>query len=229
MGNQDAPKAPAGWYPIEEGKPGERYWDGNSWTGEERGIPEQHLSPESLSLNRASTYKKTLFLAIGFFAALIFALTIILVVNNANSNSNASNLNKVDSDATVSCEKGSTCYNKKLASGEIEPDRSGSSDGVFGNGSSVVPAGFTDAGNGMSFKFIDGTCSYFKCSYVQIYSDSSCSNVYVEANTIDDNGTIFGMTNDMIGAMNPGDSAVAELNVLEDGATGVKLTKIQCY
>lgn len=51
MGNQDAPKAPAGWYPIEEGKPGERYWDGNAWTGDLRGINEQAFQ----STNKGTT------------------------------------------------------------------------------------------------------------------------------------------------------------------------------
>lgn len=40
MGNQDAPQAPAGWYPIDTVQPGERYWDGKEWTGETRGDSE---------------------------------------------------------------------------------------------------------------------------------------------------------------------------------------------
>lgn len=27
---------PPGWYPDPDGKPGEKYWDGNSWTKESR-------------------------------------------------------------------------------------------------------------------------------------------------------------------------------------------------
>jgi hypothetical protein len=36
MGNDDAPNAPAGWYPIETGEPGERHWDGVAWDGNTR-------------------------------------------------------------------------------------------------------------------------------------------------------------------------------------------------
>jgi hypothetical protein len=32
----DAPKATAGWYPLQDGLLGERYWDGENWTGDVR-------------------------------------------------------------------------------------------------------------------------------------------------------------------------------------------------
>ena len=48
MGNSDAPKAPAGWYPIEEGQQGERYWDGDSWNGKTRGVPSEKLDVDQI-------------------------------------------------------------------------------------------------------------------------------------------------------------------------------------
>lgn len=38
MANDDIPSAPPGWYPMPGSETGERYWDGNSWSGEARGI-----------------------------------------------------------------------------------------------------------------------------------------------------------------------------------------------
>lgn len=75
MGNQDAPMAPAGWYPIDSGQPGERYWDGSKWTGELRGLPkidaEEKHAPKKI--------KKIWFLVLGGIAAIVLVVSALTV------------------------------------------------------------------------------------------------------------------------------------------------------
>lgn len=332
MGNQDGPKAPAGWYSTSDSEPGERYWDGNSWTEEYRGLrkpePETEPVPEEKPKKEKATSAKgwlwSLSILVVFFIVLAFAIpagtkdaintdkaacellsTEIAKVNEKNygSVSAISSQNQLDelakSAKLASLNPDPFGFDQgnardSLLMGQLEDfattftfssDLSEASSGNIAPGhepgtslyrsyqklqlavsrcgelgfqlenstfnfdvplqelapkevaqkpqqqvnSQVIPEDFTDAGNGMSYKFIDGTCSYLHCAYVQIYADTSCSSVYVEANSINADGVILGMTNDMIGVMNPGDSAVATLNILEDAATGVRLTKVLCY
>lgn len=67
MGNTDAPKAPAGWYPLDGESDGERYWDGTSWTGETRNL-DPAPSPVKGS---AKSRKLTLQIALGAAIALV--------------------------------------------------------------------------------------------------------------------------------------------------------------
>jgi hypothetical protein len=75
MGNQDAPKAPAGWYPIEAGKPGERYWDGKAWTGETRGLPVLKSETNSQNDSKKRFTKRTI-VTISLSAICVFALIV---------------------------------------------------------------------------------------------------------------------------------------------------------
>lgn len=73
MGNQDAPKAPAGWYPIGADEIGERYWDGQAWTGETKSLQDDSVSSkENLDKNPK---KKTLIIlgSLALPAALFFS------------------------------------------------------------------------------------------------------------------------------------------------------------
>lgn len=87
MGNSDAPKAPAGWYPIGEGRPGERYWDGSVWSGKTRGIVETN-SPASNTENTKPSKppRKKLLLFSGSAFLLIVAIVVsIFFVSQPNT------------------------------------------------------------------------------------------------------------------------------------------------
>ena len=208
MGNQDAPKAPAGWYSIEEGKPGERYWDGNAWSGETRGI----VIPKS-SADKPEEFETTKKNQSGWWVAV--GVLIVIAIFFAASGGKG-----VETDAQKQ---------ERIKKAAIELLAKQKVDAAAAEAAKpVVPDGFTYLGDGMSWLWLDGHCSYVKCAHFQIYSDSECSTVYVEGNSEDASGLIYGLTNDMIGVMHPGDSAIAELPVLEQGATAVRITKIIC-
>lgn len=328
MGENEAPKAPAGWYPVSDSESGERFWNGEEWTDQYRGMPEIVENKEEKP--HKATSKKGWLVSFAVFLVFSIILFTSIFINLSNNdglktdqeacNMLSDSIAKVNeqnyqSVSAISSQNQLDQLGDVALLGSQNPDPFGLSqgakrddllmeqlldfsqtftfssdlveakDGTFEPGHepgtslyrsyqklqlavarcselgfplenptfnfevpleelqpkkvapqpqpqvnlNVIPEGFTDAGNGMSYKFIDGTCSYFSCAYVQIYADNTCSNVYVEANTVNADGVILGMTNDMIGAMNPGDSAVATLNILEDAATAVSLTKVQCY
>lgn len=78
MGIDNAPKAPAGWYPMPSGKSGEQYWDGESWTGELRGQIED--TPKNLG---SSKPKKKLVITISAVAlAVIVSIITVIAIQN---------------------------------------------------------------------------------------------------------------------------------------------------
>lgn len=315
MGNQDAPKAPAGWYPIEEGKPGERYWTGVRWSGKTRGVPETSTNPtpkgiaelpkyeslgvprnKSSEINLKSLLTKTaslpfwwrlLFIVCAsillgllgywvrfftyFFLVLVFVFFVWLGFATFTSKPSkpkskilrivvfllvpflvfggllaggavsyfgqaayqeqqlqaekAAAQKAADDQAAAEEAARVKAENEKLAAEQAAAAAAAQAAARKAR----VPEGFTDANNGLAYTFIDGTCGYISCAYVQIYAYQPCSSVYIEANTVDDSGLIYGMTNDLLGSMQKGDSAVATLHVIENGATAVKITKLECH
>jgi len=95
---------------------------------------------------------------------------------------------------------------------------------------SQIPQGFTDAGTGVAYRFVpDPKCDYLKCSQLEIFAQTDCAvSVYVQANIIDDSGTIYGYTNDLLGPMRAGEHGIATLTVANKFATGVKLSEVTC-
>ncbi|MFE6967005.1 hypothetical protein ACFVAJ_17975 [Agromyces sp. NPDC057679] len=94
---------------------------------------------------------------------------------------------------------------------------------------SILP-GFKDAGNGLAYKFVDDAqCDYLSCVQVELYAYGDCpTSVYLEGSTIDGAGTVYGMTNDLLGPLRSGDTAIATLTIVDDAATGVRLNEITC-
>ena len=72
MSDKDVPIAPVGWYPNKSGQPGERFWDGTGWTGEQRGLPAEGKASEIQTRTRgqwaflASLVGGALLLPLGF-------------------------------------------------------------------------------------------------------------------------------------------------------------------
>lgn len=89
----DAPKAPAGWYPKDDGEQGQRYWDGQSWTGQEKGTrPPRKPVVDSLRAfrTRFQSIQPAGRIAIGLIAVLVVSLVVgISVTNGSKSTSTA--------------------------------------------------------------------------------------------------------------------------------------------
>jgi hypothetical protein len=94
-----------------------------------------------------------------------------------------------------------------------------------------IPAGYSDAGNGIATKFVDGRpCSYGVCSWVEVYAYADCPNsVYIEANIFNADEVVIDYTNGTLAQLLTGQTGLIELNTLTDGAAQVKLTEIDCY
>jgi hypothetical protein len=89
---------------------------------------------------------------------------------------------------------------------------------------------YSDFGTGVEFRFVDGQCDLLKCSHVELLAYQNCpNNVYIEGNALDSNGVIYGIVNDVLGAMKTGDRAIATLTITDKEATVVRVTGIDCY
>lgn len=100
-----------------------------------------------------------------------------------------------------------------------------------------IPDGYTDAGNGVAYRWAEhGTelvdCSYYdSCVGVIVYAYDGCpSGGYIEANALDANGTIVTFANDLIPTMYPGNEYFSLLGTIGYGsALSYRLTTIDCY
>jgi hypothetical protein len=103
MGNNDAPKAPKGWYPIAENAKGERYWTGNEWSGEVRGLDvnETTKDAEQSDKQKVNLVRNNL-LKFWIPGLLVLGLLIALVVSNSNSPSvSSAEPKRVSGDITI--------------------------------------------------------------------------------------------------------------------------------
>ena len=327
MGFNDAPNAPAGWYPNGEGLPGERYWDGESWNGTTRGISAPAAETTGETPQKATSLK-------GWLASLAIVVVVVVVlvllipslkekpfittdaeacsaISDAIGAVNAKNYGSVGaiteknsteissiaksaragagtgiyegtgnkatsvslvqqlSDFAESMTFGSDLIHASFGNTDPAtdpghtlylsyqklqtvvatcsglgfplknqvfnfpvPDATTATATSSGPAPSIsnVPEGFTDTGNGIGYKFVELACDFGRCVHYQVYAYKSCpSSVYIEGNQVDAAGVAYGITNDMLGAMSPGDNAVATLRATEPAATAVKITKVQCY
>lgn len=75
----------------------------------------------------------------------------------------------------------------------------------------------------------DYSCGYVKCSYFLVLTVHGCpSGLYVEASTLG-GGTVVGMTNDMLSGVRAGETAAANLQIVDPGADSVRISKVECY
>lgn len=73
------------------------------------------------------------------------------------------------------------------------------------------------------------TCDYLKCSRYYVLTMEGCPTaLYVEASTLA-GGTVVGMTNDMLPGVSAGETAAANLTILEDGADSDGISLVECY
>jgi len=93
-----------------------------------------------------------------------------------------------------------------------------------------VPMEYSDAGNGLGYRFVSGTCDYGRCSFVELIAYEDCpGGVYVEGNTLDASDRVVGLANDLLGSLGDGDVGLATLQYTDSNAVKVKLTEVSCY
>lgn len=75
----------------------------------------------------------------------------------------------------------------------------------------------------------DYTCAYGKCSNYLVLTMKGCPTaLYVEGSTLS-GGTVVGMANDLLSGVRAGETAAANLQILEDSADSVRISKVECY
>jgi len=95
-----------------------------------------------------------------------------------------------------------------------------------------IPAGFSDAGVGIAFRFADDpVCDgSVRCSQVEVYAYQDCpSMVYIEANLIDGDDRVVGYANDTLGSLSEGQTGLMTLAFTESDGQAVSITEINCY
>lgn len=93
-----------------------------------------------------------------------------------------------------------------------------------------VPMEYSDAGNGLGYRFVSGTCDFGHCSFVELLAYEDCpSGVYVEGNTLDSSDRVVGLANDILGGLSTGDIGLATLQYTDSNAVKIELTEVSCY
>ena len=95
-----------------------------------------------------------------------------------------------------------------------------------------IPDGYVDFGIGIAGKYVDRDCSVslYGCQWMEIYAYDDCSSmVYVEANVLDANGTVLGITNGTLGTLRSGQKGLIEFINLYDGGERLELTDASCF
>lgn len=75
----------------------------------------------------------------------------------------------------------------------------------------------------------DYTCGNYPCSYYVVRSFEGCPTaLYVEAN-IEADGVVVGTTNDMLGGLQPNQTAAVHLEDYVGGGNSFRITDVSCY
>ena len=96
------------------------------------------------------------------------------------------------------------------------------------------PDGFEEAYPGVAFRKSERGLDCYSCSGIvyEVITQFSCPNqLYVEANFIDSNGTIFDWDNDTVQSLSAGQIAYVELYTYSSGSgpRTISLTKADCF
>ena len=96
-----------------------------------------------------------------------------------------------------------------------------------------LPAGYKDSGTGIGYKRLTTPpdCDYYsRCIQYDLVAYQACpSSVYVEANILDDDGTVIDFTNDTLAALTVGQRGLVTLGSMSADAAAFQLTEINCY
>lgn len=95
--------------------------------------------------------------------------------------------------------------------------------------------GFDSYASGVCYRWMDHNdpkfdCGYSsgRCSILEVSPDSGCTSLYVQANVLDDSGTIIGWANDMAKSVPANGNALIKLVTFEDHGKSFKLTELTC-
>jgi hypothetical protein len=94
---------------------------------------------------------------------------------------------------------------------------------------STMPSSYTDQGSGVGVRFVTEACDYGDCKHLEVYTEYGCSTLYVEANVLDRDKRVIGYSNDLLGSVKAGQTAVATLQITEAAADSVALAEVSCY
>lgn len=89
--------------------------------------------------------------------------------------------------------------------------------------------------NGLTFDWVDTTGQVDPCGYqsycvvLAVHATQTCSSVYAEAQVLDASGTVVGMANGTLPALNAGDNGRLILGWTERDGTQGKLTQLTCW
>jgi len=82
----------------------------------------------------------------------------------------------------------------------------------------------------LAWKSVGGYCQLGdSCWRVQVYASAGCSSLYGEMNLQDTSGNVIDYTNDRVGSLPAGSSAILEFSSYNDYASTAYITELNCY
>lgn len=203
----DAPTAAPGWYPMPDGKPGKRYWDGEQWTGRERGVTRP--LEERVSSGIGSAFgRRELWISGAIATVCVLGIVFLTLfprpfVSASDSREEVSGtvevprvLGMIYEGARANLEKAGLRDAGSCLPGEIVRSQGIPAETLIAEGDAVVlvceidpflkrdpisnfPDGFKDVGNGVAYRFANEgrECSYSSCVFVELYAYQNCPSM----------------------------------------------------
>lgn len=98
-----------------------------------------------------------------------------------------------------------------------------------------IAAEETERQNRVSWEFVDSAevkCSEYSdyCWQLRVTAEADCLNgLYAELNLLDESGTIIDYTNDSLGRLEAGRSAILTFDVSDTRAKTAEVAKVECH
>ena len=94
----------------------------------------------------------------------------------------------------------------------------------------AVPDGFDDVHTGIAIRWVpQPECVSGKCQQIELFALKRCaSKVYVEANVLDLQKRVVGVTRRLLGGLPQGSTALVTLDVAEASGASLDLVEVDC-
>ena len=169
-------------------------------------------TPQMSGQNGPKSSNKGALIAIGVTLGTIL-LVFLAFGTSGNSNS---------SDSTASADKTSSSATDFLTP-SAEPTPTVTAD--------WFPAGFhvwPDDPN-VAFKWANGSCDYYKCTFANFISQYGCSSFYAAVNLLDSSDAVIGYSNGTLPSLAPMQIAKLRFDDIEGNSSSSLMSEIKCY
>jgi hypothetical protein len=113
---------------------------------------------------------------------------------------------------------------------EIDQQLSVAQESIQAQAEADIAAEEAAAAEAVTWEWVaDAKCDYSRCSQIRVTSDRDCPNgIYAEANLLNAADEVVDYTNDSLGRLDAGTTAIMTFAILNDDVTHAEVAKVTC-